>query len=167
MTDQPTVRPAEPSDSPAIRAVAHDSWHAAYDDLLGPERVQRTVDEWYAVPDLEAAIAESVFHVGVVEKSIVGFANAGPNREYDDGTDELYRIYVQPDHWGAGVGGRLLDAVETDLRDAGADRLRVSVLAENTVGVDFYESHGFERVATGTVELDDGAFTDYEYLKSL
>jgi GNAT superfamily N-acetyltransferase len=184
VTDQPTVRPAEASDAPAIREVARDSWHAAYDDLLGPDRVDGTVDEWYAVADLETAIGDSVFHVAVsADDTVIGFANAGPNPAYEEGTDELYRIYVHPDHWGAGVGGRLLDAVEADLREAGAetlreadpddrgdaaaDRLRVSVLAENTVGVDFYESHGFERVARGTVELGGETYTDYDYLKSL
>jgi ribosomal protein S18 acetylase RimI-like enzyme len=168
VTDQPTIRPAEASDAPAIRGVARDSWHAAYDDILGAERVDGMVDEWYAVADLETAIVDFVFHVAVsTDDTVIGFANAGPNPEYDEGTDKLYRIYVHPDHWGVGVGTRLLDAVETELEDADTERLRLSVLAENTVGIGFYESRGFERVASGEVELGDETFTEYDYAMSL
>jgi ribosomal protein S18 acetylase RimI-like enzyme len=168
VTDKPTIRPAEASDAPAIRGVARDSWHAAYDDILGAERVDGMVDEWYVVDDLETAIGDYVFHVAVsTDGSVVGFANAGPNPEYDEGTDKLYRIYVDPDHWGVGIGTRLLDAVEAELEDADTERLRLSVLAENTVGVGFYESRGFERVASGDVELGGETYIEYEYRKSL
>jgi ribosomal protein S18 acetylase RimI-like enzyme len=167
MADDRRVRPATRSDAPAVRATAHASWHAAYDDVLGPETVERVVDEWYGVASLRTAVAESVFHVAEVDGAVVGFANAGPNPEYDEGTAELYRIYVHPDRWGEGIGGRLLAAAEDNLGDEGYDRLRVSVLAENAVGVGFYEAHGFEHVETGAVDLDGESYVDRDYLKPL
>jgi GNAT superfamily N-acetyltransferase len=147
MADDRRVRPATRSDAPAVRATAHASWHAAYDDVLGPETVERVVDEWYGVASLRTAVAESVFHVAAVDGAVVGFVNAGPNPAYDEGTAELYRIYVHPDRWGEGIGGRLL--------------------AENAVGVGFYEGHGFEHVETGTVDLGDESYVDRDYLKPL
>jgi ribosomal protein S18 acetylase RimI-like enzyme len=167
VTGDPRIRPATRSDAPAVRATAHASWHAAYDDVLGPETVERVVDEWYGVASLRTAVAESVFHVAAVDGAVVGFVNAGPNPEYDEGTAELYRIYVHPDRWGEGIGGRLLAAVEDDLGAEGYDRLRLSVLAENAVGVGFYEGHGFEHVETGTVDLGDESYVDRDYLKPL
>lgn len=54
-----TVRQACEGDAPAVRTVARESWHAAYGGFLGSETVDSTVDDWYAVDDLEASIADA------------------------------------------------------------------------------------------------------------
>ncbi|WP_440763821.1 GNAT family N-acetyltransferase [Natronorubrum sp. DTA7] len=49
----------------------------------------------------------------------------------------------------------MLERLETDLRST-ADRLQLSVFADNDVGISFYESNGFELVRTCESDLDDG-----------
>ena len=59
----------------------------------------------------------------------------------------------------------LLDRVEGRLEEA-YDRLYLAVLADNEVGVSFYESAGFERVGTQESDLKAGV-EEYVYEKTL
>ncbi len=161
------IRPAEPRDVETIRSVARRSWHAAYDEFLGPETVDRTVDEWYTLESLRAVIDGSDHVVSVAEDAtsgLVGFAHVGPDPE-DEGLAELYRIYVRPERWGEGTGSRLLADVTE--RIEGFDRLGLSVFAENEVGVDFYERQGFERVEVRAIEFDGECYEEYRYERDL
>jgi ribosomal protein S18 acetylase RimI-like enzyme len=146
------VRPATPDDAVAIERVARAGWHAAYDDILGAALVDERVDEWYDIDALRAVPAR-VDHALFVadEGDVVGFAHAGPAPEGDGYV--LYRLYVLPDHWRRGIGTALLAAVADTIREA-TDRLRLTVYADNEVGVRFYEARGFERV--GSTEDEHG-----------
>jgi ribosomal protein S18 acetylase RimI-like enzyme len=179
MTDV-TVRETTVDDVHDVQRVARAGWHAAYDDIFGPERVEETVDSWY---DPERLVADDVrdperpFFVGehrgdrpddagpgdATEGDIVGFAEAAAGDE--PGVWQLYRIYVHPDAWGEGVGTLLLAEIEAAVRERGVEELRVSVHAENDVGVSFYEARGFDRVGTEPDDLFGGR--RHEYAKPL
>lgn len=162
MTDSVTRRATADDDAPAVLRVADASCHAAYDDLLGPGRVNEIVANWY---DPERLVADDIepderpFFVAEVDGEIVGFAEGARDADGEN-VAHLYRIYVHPDHWGRGVGRALLDRLEAVFRDRGFDRLRVSVFAENDVGVRFYESVGFGDRRTVT----DGQFDAERYV---
>ncbi|PSQ24209.1 N-acetyltransferase [Halobacteriales archaeon QS_9_67_17] len=161
------VRKAGADDVSAIRRVARNAWHAAYDHILGADRVDEIVDSWY---DPERLLADDIepderpMLVATVDGVTVGFAEAAPD-ESDGGLAHLYRIYVDPDHWQQGIGSSLLDRIEVILRERGFDRLQLSVLAENDVGISFYESCGFHR--NGESENDQLGVREYQYLKQL
>jgi len=188
-----TVRPATPDEARVVASIARESWHAAYDSFLGRETVDAAVDEWYDPEAVAEAIETArsredvVFLVastaGRVPPSgdeadttdtasdggneigpVVGFAAAGPD---SSGTDRavLSRLYVRPDRWGDGIGGRLLDRVETTLATQ-FETLRLVVFADNAVGVGFYESTGFDRVDTQVSDLDED-IEEYVYEKRL
>jgi len=67
----------------------------------------------------------------------------------------LARLYVRPDDWNEGIGTALLERLEADFSTA-VDRIRLAVLAANQVGISFYESRGFDRVATRSSDLAAG-----------
>lgn len=147
MPAPPTIRHAMPSDVEAIQQVARTAWHAAYDDVLGPETVDETVDQWYGpsrvvTDDVESD--ERVLLVADIDDVIVGFGEGVPDDD-EASLAHLYRLYVDPDHWRAGIGESLLDRLEVILRDRGFERLRLSVMADNGGAVAFYESNGFRR----------------------
>lgn len=167
MNLQPFIRESEGEDAKAIQRVSRASWHAAYDAILGADTVDDVIDEWYDVDRLQTAIERSIFYVAEVDGEVVGFANAGPNPEYEEGRFELFRIYVLPEHWNQGIGGRLLEWVCAGVREEGGSSLRLSVLAENDVGVRFYESKGFERIEEGVIELDGEPYQEFVYTKHL
>ncbi|MFC3957793.1 GNAT family N-acetyltransferase [Halovivax cerinus] len=196
MTD--TVRVARPDDGAVVQAVARESWHAAYDDVVGAETVDRTIDRWYALDSLADTIMDAagrddatflVFervgspngddapHVDsarpgtdgdestTTESEIVGFAHAGPHPDRT-GTAKLSRIYARPRVWGEGIGSRLLERVERELGPH-FETLWLEVLADNDVGVSFYEAQGFERVGEQESVLGDGEVREYIYEKGL
>ncbi|RZH69490.1 GNAT family N-acetyltransferase [Natrinema altunense] len=167
MAEDPLIRDAERSDAERIRTVAREGWHAAYDDILGEDTVDTVVDEWYESDGLHAAIDETLFFIADLSDDLVGFVNARQYPERDDGSFELVRIYVCPDHWNRGIGSRLLETVTTAIINEGGNRLRLFVLADNEVGVAFYESHGFERLGEAETALDGDSYREYEYGKRL
>lgn len=141
-----------------IADVARASWHAAYDDLLGPDTVDDTVDEWYDEQELLDGIGGSCFLVAETE-DVIGFAHAAELAD-NPTVAELYRLYVHPEYWGNGVGSKLLARVEAVLRERGVERLQTVVIGANDVGRSFYDEHGFERVKELHSELP-GAETEW------
>lgn len=159
-----SVRPAEPADVEAIQSIARQSWHAAYDDILGTEAVDDVVDEWYKRSKLETAIRDEAVFVAE-SSSIDGFAHVGPG----DGSDtmELRRIYVHPERWGEGFGSQLLERVEKWCLSADRTRLRLAVLADNEVGIEFYERNGFTAQEHWEGEIANVPVEDIVYEKEL
>ncbi len=75
---------------------------------------------------------------------VVGFVTFGPPRPDEDPcVGELYAIYVDPDHWGAGYGRALIAAAERGLREAGYGEAVLWVLASNARSRRFYEIAGW------------------------
>ncbi|GKZ14022.1 GNAT family N-acetyltransferase [Haladaptatus sp. T7] len=164
----PAIRPARPADAAGIRRVARESWHAAYDDIIGAETVDDTIDRWYDPDRLRESARRPSHEFFVAERDrLVGFVHVAPDAEEEEEKSifELVRIYVVSDEWGAGLGTRLLVRTERRLEDRNADRLRLTVLADNEVGVGFYESRGFERIE----EREDAALgvAEFVYEKEL
>ena len=63
-------------------------------------------------------------------------------------------IYVDPKHWRRGVGQRLWDEVEDQLRRSGFSDVTLWVLQDNAGALAFYRSNGFVVDGTEkTVEL--------------
>lgn len=161
------IRKAVTDDATDIQRVARASWHEVYDSVLGADVVDEKVDSWYnperlAEDDIEPS--DRLLFVAVADENIVGFGETIPDKT-DDELAHLYRIYVVPDYWGRGIGSSLLNHVESVLKEQGFDRVQLSVIAENDVGVTFYESTGFHR--TATTYNDEFETREFEYLKHL
>jgi GNAT superfamily N-acetyltransferase len=75
---------------------------------------------------------------------VVGFVSVGASRDAD-ASGELFAIYVEPDHWGTGVGGDLLAAGEQRLRELGHTDAILWVLEDNPRARRFYERAGWSR----------------------
>ncbi|WP_299237425.1 GNAT family N-acetyltransferase [Natronomonas sp.] len=147
------VRPAGLEDTDAIAAVAEDAWYAAYGGFLDPSTIAAALEAYYDPSILEAAVAEDAigFYVAVEEgEGVVGFASV--ERTWADEA-ELHTLYVHPDRWGDGIGSALLERATERAVAQGVDRVACGVLADNAVGVGFFESRGFERGRTTDAEI--------------
>ncbi|PSQ03801.1 N-acetyltransferase [Halobacteriales archaeon QS_4_69_31] len=153
MTSELLLRRAEPADVDAIQRVATESWHAAYDDIVGPEAVEATLDEWYEDEAIQAGVDHEAqdFFVAARDGTVLGFAHVGPHPPRY--VHRLYRLYVHPDEWRQGIGRQLLGEIEQALYDRDVDHYEAEVLADNEPAVAFYESTGFDRVEEYEGEL--------------
>jgi GNAT superfamily N-acetyltransferase len=85
---------------------------------------------------------------------ILGHITIGPSRDTDPvGFGEVRSLYVDPAHWGTGVGRTLLDAGCTWLRQAGHDSALLWVLFTNVRARRFYEAAGWQ--ADGAVRTEE------------
>jgi len=160
------VRPAVPDDAPAVQRIARAAWHETYASILSRERIDDVVDDWYDRGDLrEQVSSDGPFVVAVDGEEVAGFAQAVPER--DDVAAELTRIYADPDHWGSGVGTRLLEAVVNSLGESDVERLWAVVAADNEVGRAFYDRRGFEVRTRRETELSDAEFEVVEVVLEL
>lgn len=78
----------------------------------------------------------------------------------------LTSIAVDPAHLGAGIGRRLLEAVEAEALAQGRDRLRLEVRAGNAAAIRLYERAGYRRFAVVPDYYEDGA-PAWRYEKAL
>ncbi len=148
------VRTAVAADVSAIQRVARASWHAAYGDFVADPAIEEMLAEWYSDEAVERGVTSDEVRYLVAEGSddgILGYASTGPADE--EGIAVLASIYVLPERWGEGIGTGLLKAAIERLRERGFERLRATVLADNDVGVAFYDRQGFERTGRHEEEL--------------
>lgn len=161
------IREGVAADVEAIRAVATAAWHAAYDDILGPETVTERLADWYDPAAVRGYFAESsvsVFVATDANGAVVGYAFC---RLFEaDDRLHLTAIYVHPDRWGEGIGSALISRVETVGRDYGAETVDLVVLADNGVGRSFYERRGYELMETSDDTVDEDV-TELRYAKSI
>lgn len=146
---------ADPQDAPGIAAVHVEAFEAAYRATVpeiadrGPDLAAR-IERWESLldPDAEAG------HTLVAEDAgtAVGFVSlATPGREFepDDRVAEIAALYVHPDRWRQGIGGRLVREALDELARDGWAAVTLWVLVENAPGRAFYAALGFSADGAG------------------
>jgi GNAT superfamily N-acetyltransferase len=78
----------------------------------------------------------------------------------DETTAELKRLYVAPQHRGAGVAKALLEAVEDSARQAGRKRIWLETGTAQPEAIGLYERCGYSRIA------DFGHYRGYPDVRS-
>lgn len=134
------IRHAEVEDIEEIQKVAMESWQDTYSSIIPEETITEIVDSWYDREDLEQQVKDPVFYVAEVEGKVIGFVHASVKKE----KAHLHRLYLKPEHQRKGIGTKLYSRAEEDVRDSGAEVIRLEVMSENEKGTGFYRSKGFE-----------------------
>lgn len=121
-------------------ALARDQ--RAHGSHLQPEANRESVREGLA----RGIITGGVLVARAEDDSIAGFVQFSPENEayaQDITRGVVENLYVRPDYRDDGIGSELLEAAEKQLFDAGADRVRLEVLAANEAACRFYARHGY------------------------
>jgi GNAT superfamily N-acetyltransferase len=123
-----SIRPADPADADAIARMHWLSANTAYgrSDPLDPRvaAAHRLFDE----PGTRPFLAEK-------DGNVIGVLTVGD--------DELYAIYVHPEHWGTGVGQALLERAEAEL-SATCEVAVLTCMVGNGRARRFYERNGWK-----------------------
>lgn len=142
------IRLARPDDAAALIAL-HERLSTETDFVLYEpgERVLRA-EEYSARIDAVAKAESGVTFVAETGGALVGviFGNRGGARKTRHTL--TLALGVLEAHWGRGVGGSLLRAVETWAASRKLHRLELTVHTANRRAVALYEKMGFEREGT-------------------
>ena len=136
------VRQATSTDARAIETIRVHGWRAAYRHVLPAAELDgMPIDETRWRRRLEEPPAGWSIVAAEDDDRIVGFAATGPSRD-EQGTGELYAIYVAPDDWSRGAGRALIAKAEQTLRET-YDEATLWVLEGNSRARRFYELGGW------------------------
>ena len=103
-------------------------------------------------PDAFLVVADDRGSVAGMALAMQGLAGDGAGPPIP-GLCFISMVFVLPDRWGRGIGGRLVEAVLTQARSRGYDRAQLWTHGDNLRAQRLYERLGFFR--TGREEDDD------------
>jgi GNAT superfamily N-acetyltransferase len=135
------LRAAESADAMSVAGVHVRSWQAAYRGLLPDEYLDNLRPEDRAQRyDFATRDPQKPHTIVAVEAGLIrGFATTAPSRDSDlAGYAELCALYVDPDHWGQGVGKALISAARERLVALGFRNALLWVLKGNDHADRFY-----------------------------
>jgi len=130
----------------AVARVHVRSWQVAYRGLLPDEYLKQLRPEEraqrYDFTHSDPLKPQTI--VAVDGAAILGFAMTMPSRDQDlAGYGELCALYVDPKHWGLGIGAALISAARGHLVETGFHKALLWVLAGNVRAMRFYEIDGW------------------------
>lgn len=135
------LRSAEPEDAMAVARVHVRSWQAAYRSLLPDEYLDglRAEDRAQVYDFTNSDPSKPQTIVALDEGLIHGFASVMPYRGADlKGFGEVCALYVDPEHWGRGLGIVLIAAARARLLACGFAYAALWVLDGNVRAHRFY-----------------------------
>jgi ribosomal protein S18 acetylase RimI-like enzyme len=135
------IRLAQPEDAFAVARVHVRSWQAAYRGLLPDAYLDQLSAEDRAARYDFATADPAKPHTLIAEDGgqILSFSSTMPSADPlmpDYG--ELCALYVDPDHWGRGIGVRMVESARAHLVASGFSKALLWVLMGNMRGEKFY-----------------------------
>jgi GNAT superfamily N-acetyltransferase len=140
------LREAEPGDALGVAQVHVRAWQLAYRGLLPDEYLDSLrPEDWAARYTLGSAHGTLPRTVVALENDFIcGFATTAPAyTAVALHTGELCALYVDPAHWGRGVGVKLIKAARAQLAEQGFDAAILWVLVGNLRALRFYQADGW------------------------
>jgi GNAT superfamily N-acetyltransferase len=164
------VRAASEADAEAIGRIQVETWREAYEGLL-PEATIAAFDiagrqRMWREGLARTPRAGSATFVATADDEIVGFATVGASSS-EEGSGELYAIYVHPTAWGTGAGRALIERAEESLRSVGFERAMLWVLNGNERAERFYRAAGWEHDGEKEDDFQGATVVELRYRKSL
>ena len=136
----------EHPDQPEVRALIAEL-NAYLLSLYRPEDCYHLTVEELCRPDV-------TFFVARRDGAAVG---CGALRRLEGGMGEVKRMFTLPAARGAGIGRRILAAIEAEARRSGCDRLVLETGAEQPEALALYRSAGFSQCGAYGDYREDGA----------
>jgi GNAT superfamily N-acetyltransferase len=148
---------------PAISELAGVIWRACYPGIITSEQIDYMLARMYSPDVLRDEIRSQGIRYDqlLVDGKPVGFASCGPTSE--PGVMKLHKLYLLPEMQGRGLGSRLLQHVEREVRAGAGRRLVLSVNKRNTKAITAYQRNEFV-IAESVVTDIGGGFVMDDYI---
>ncbi len=149
---------------PKLAEMIKETWHSAYDDLLGAEQVDYMTETFQSA----SAIADQVknknyMYFYIVQKhKKIGYCAVVAE------ADKLFlsKLYLVSDCRGKGIGQKALAAVAEMAKRLGLSAVYLTVNKMNARAIAAYEKFGFVRTESIVTDIGNGYVMDdyvYEY----
>ena len=160
------IRDATINDADATARVSVDSWRSSYRDIL-PDDVLAAIDiSKRAAKRREILTRGAALHLVACEAEtdeIVGFCDAGANRDGIAGAGEVYALYIIERAKRLGLGRAMFERAQASLRAAGITAMSVWVIETNVPARRFYEALGGRRGAHKDIVLNGAPVIEVAY----
>ncbi len=134
------IRLFKTSDTDDVIRVARKAWFHTYKDIFSKEKIEELLSIFYdPIHLVEGNTLKHSFWVAETDGKIIGYVTIG----LENGEMKLFRIYLDPDYIGMGIGSKLLQTAETFMRQHGITKYYLEVHPKNTLGLSFYKRKGF------------------------
>ncbi|MGB7769573.1 MAG: bifunctional aminotransferase class I/II-fold pyridoxal phosphate-dependent enzyme/GNAT family N-acetyltransferase [Verrucomicrobiia bacterium] len=171
-----SVAPATEADLSAIAELAGFIWRACYPGIITRAQIDYMLARMYALDTMREEIRAQGIHYDLllVDGEPSGFASYGPTEagtlrrgvriaQRAVPTFKLHKLYLLPELHGRGLGSRLLQHCEQEVRATGARRLILSVNRRNPKAIAAYQRNGFV-IAESLVTDIGGGFVMDDYI---
>lgn len=161
MSEEPTVRAADPDEAGRLREVARSSMTTSY--ALSPDDIEAILEDEFTEEALRERMEASDvgLYVGEVDDVLAGLVETSTDGE----TGTARWLHVDPERRGLGVGTALFERAVSEL-EADTDAVHTVTLAANTSAGSFFERLGFERVEERTTTLGGQEIVQYVYAEA-
>jgi ribosomal protein S18 acetylase RimI-like enzyme len=157
------LRAPVPADASVVAEYHHRCWVLAFSSLLepgvvaalDPKRRLWLFERWFAPDQDEVSTV-----VAEVDGAVVGHTTVGGH--------EVIHLFVDPDHWGRGIGRLLLAEAERLLTEAGVAQAELHTMVGNTPALELYDRAGWtltDRIVHS--EMEDVAYDEHVLTKDL
>ena len=164
MVDDITVRRATVDDVDEVSTLAHRLFLGAYLEhpKMPGEQLKAYADASFGREVVAELLADEATVVGVAEQAgrMIGLAVSRiapppPPNHLDVRAVEIWRLYVDPDVQGVGLGRLLLEWSEEQAAAQGARATWLAVWEHNEPALAFYDRLAFTPLGTTDFKLDD------------
>ena len=153
---------------PAIPELAGVIWRACYPGIITSEQIDYMLARMYSLDVLRDEIRSQGirYELLLVDGKPAGFASYGPTSE--PGVIKLHKLYLLAEMHGRGLGSRLLQHVEHEVRAGAGRRLILSVNKRNARAIAAYQRNGFVTADSVVTDIGGGfVMDDYIMAKEL
>lgn len=166
----PLIRQAEPTDLAALVQLMRNTFEATYAYANTPEDMQSYLDTHFTTAQVSQELrAGYPCFVINTEAGLMGYLLMGPSELETpfEGAVELKRIYLDEAAKGKGWGKALLQKGIDWARSKGYKGISLCVWQQNTQGIAFYQSQGFQVVEERKFILGQDVQDDFGMLLTL
>ena len=158
------IRNATLNDIPIITKLAEEIWWPTYVKVISAEQISFMLGEMYSAEALTNQMESGHgFFILTVDEIAKGYASIS---KQDETTYKLQKLYLHPDQQGKGVGKMLIDFVEQDVKNLGAEQLILNVNRGNNAQL-FYSKVGYHVLEEVDIPYHQYVLNDFIMGKSL